>query len=249
MSVIYGPPNEANYGLHIKLGFMPVPYISWASLQKRLDPAAFTIKLIGKIFLGRDSRRNYKYLRWLMLKKPKQTGDAAKREPDTSDDFEVELIHSFDENVDPLWGKPRYSFFLRRDARYLNWRYFENPDKYNVLVAAKGEAYLGYIVTKMAKDKITGVICDFITFDDRMDVFYSLVKQAEAVLKKSGAKLIQLKCIVDSPYYETLASLGYYDPGPEGYQRVVIYGKTEMGKAILENSGKWHFTLGDTDEV
>ena len=79
--------------------------------------------------------------------------------------------------------------------------------------------------------------------------FLSLVSESEKILRQNGAEHIQLRCIVDSPYYHDLETLGYYDPGPESYSPVVMYAKTEMGKRVLENPGKWHFTFGDTDEV
>ena len=143
----------------------------------------------------------------------------------------------------PCGESRRYSFFVYRDKEYLNWRYFDNPDKFLVLAAVKGQDCLGYIVLKMSNDKRTGILCDFATIDDRSDVFLSLVSESEKILKQKGAERITLRCIVDSPYYHDLNSLGYYDPGQESYSRVVIYAKTEMGKRVLENPWKMAFYI------
>lgn len=249
MNIIYGPPNRANYGVHIKLGYLPCSFISYNFLTKSLKPILFTVKLIVKILACRDISHNYKYLKYLVKRKlrmPELFDSDVKYD---KDDFNVTIIDKFNKEIDGLWGKPRYLFCIIRDTSYLNWRYFRNPDKYTILAAIKDEEYLGYMALKMSKDNNTGVICDFITTNDRSDVFIALVKKSEEIVRRNGAQLVQLRCIVDSAYCKTLNELGYYDHGSESYQPILIYSKTELGKRVLENFGKWHFTLGDSDEV
>jgi GNAT superfamily N-acetyltransferase len=248
MGIVYGPPNKANYGLHIKLGYVPCSHIKWGLLRKSLNGFELTFKLIAKMALGRDFRKNARHLRFLV-----GSGAARRHGPraheNRENDWDIVETENFNQNVEPLWGKPRFSFFIYRDSRYLNWRYFENPDKFFVLAALKGEEYLGYLAVKTTKDRSAGIFCDFVTLDDRMDVFRDLVGVAEMMLKKDAVKEISLRCAVGSSYYEELARMGYYDPGPERYQPVLIYGGTELGRRLLETEGKWHFTYGDTDEV
>ena len=102
---------------------------------------------------------------------------------------------------------------------------------------------------KLPNDKRTGILCDFVTVDDRSDIFFALVSESEKVLKQNGAKRITLRCIADSPYYHVFNTLEYYNPGPEMNHPVFVNAKTDLGKRVLENPGKWHFTFGDTDEV
>jgi GNAT superfamily N-acetyltransferase len=249
MDIIYGTPNQPNYSVAIKLGFLTCSYFSFASLSKSLTPALFTMKLIGKLILRRDTGKNYRYLKYLVKRIFGLPKGAYPYQSYHENDFHLAIIDKFNEQVDALWGEPRYLFFIYRDSSYLNWRYFENPDKYTVLAALKDEEYLGYIVLKILKDNITGVICDFVTLNDRLDVFSALVMESEEILKRKGATLVQLRCIVESPYYQTLNELGYYDHGEESYQPIVIYPKTELGKRVLDNIGRWHFTWGDSDEV
>ena len=249
MDLIYGPPNEANYGIHLKLGCKPCEHIRWAFLKKSLNPVRLASKLCAKIILGKQAQKSFHQLAYLSGRIMTRSRSLQSLQNSNQKEFNVVKIDSFKNEVDPLWGKPRYSFFVYRDKEYLNWRYFDNPDKFLVLAAVKGQDCLGYIVLKMSNDKRTGILCDFATIDDRSDVFVSLVSESERVLKQKGADRITLRCIVGSPYYHDLNSLGYYDPGQDSYSRVVIYAKTEMGKRVLENHGKWHFTFGDTDEV
>lgn len=249
MNLVYGPPNRANYGLHIKLGFLQCSYIKVAFMTKSLNPMRFGVKLMAKMILGRDLRKSYLQFGNLVRTAMKKRHDVSDERDEVRNAFQILEIDKFRDEVDPLWGNPRYSFFIFRDSRYLNWRYFENPDRFRVLAAVEGGEYLGYIVLKMAKDKRTAILCDFVTIDDRADVFLELVKRGEETQRQSGARVVNLMCIVDSPYYRELTKLGYYDLGPEEYQPVVVYGGTTLGRRILEMPGKWHFTYGDTDEV
>jgi GNAT superfamily N-acetyltransferase len=249
MNIIYGPPNQANYGLHLKLGYLPCSFINYNFLTKSLKPIFFMIRLILKIIARRDVHYNYRKLIYILKRKSSQRKGFDSDEIYIREDFNVIKIDKFNTKLDGLWGTPRYLFYILRDSSYLNWRYCNNPDKYTILAAIKDKEYLGYIVLKISKDNSTGILCDFITVNDRQDIFWALVKKAEQILKRSGTELIQLRCIVDSPYYNILNKLGYYDHGPESYQPICIYSKTELGKRVLEKSGRWHFTLGDSDEV
>jgi GNAT superfamily N-acetyltransferase len=249
MDVIYGPPNEANYQVQMKLGCRAASYIGWAFLTKSLNRMGLALRLSAKIILGRDVRKNLQHLVYLarMTGSISQVGGPAQGRGENG--FQIVEIDRFRNRVDPLWGEPRYSFFVVRDADYLNWRYFDNPDRFTVLAAVRDGEYLGYVALKMAKNNRTAIMCDFVSVNDRPDVFALLVGEAEKIVRRNGAEVMQLRCIADSSYYTELKKVGYYDPGPERYHRVVIYGGTELGRRILENPGKWHFTYGDTDEV
>jgi len=249
MHLIYGPPNEANYGTHIRLGYKPCEYINWAYLMKDLNPIWIATKLIVKIILRRQTKKSVRHLKHLcmMLKDQRQFQEFGKDKK--YNNFAIERIDRFHREVNPFWGNPRYSFFVLRDKQYLNWRYFDHPDPFIVLAAVNEGSYLGYMVMKLSNDKQTGILCDFVSVDDRLDVFFTLVVESEKVLKQNGVKRIILRCIADSPYYLVFHELQYYNPGPESIHPVFVNAKSEIGKRVLQNPGKWHFTFGDTDEV
>jgi GNAT superfamily N-acetyltransferase len=249
MHLVYGPPNKANYGTHIRLGYKTCEYIGWASLMKSLNPMWFALKLIAKIILGKQVQKSVRHLRYLSKRLITGRQFIESRQNSSKNDYTIMQIDRFTNEVDPLWGKPRYSFFVYRDKEYLNWRYFDNPDKFIVLAALKGKDCLGYSALKLSNDKRTGILCDFVAMDDRSDVFLALVSESEKILKQNGADQITLRCIADSPYYNDLMTLDYYNTGPESHHPVFINARTETGKRILENPGRWHFTYGDTDEV
>jgi hypothetical protein len=166
-----------------------------------------------------------------------------------AESFDIAAAGAFVNEIDGLWGKPRYIFCTIRDKTYLNWRYFDNPDEYRVVVARGTGSYLGYIVTKISIDGRIGTICDFITLDDRLDVFHALIDEAEKFLGAAGVHLIQLRCAAGSPYHEALVARGYYDHGSLGSQPVIVYSGSDRGRTLLETKAPWHFTLSDCDNI
>jgi hypothetical protein len=249
MHLIYGPPNEANARIEIKMGYKPVEHINWAYLTKSLNNLSLASKLTAKIMLGKQVQKSVRHLRYLSKRLITGRQSIQSRQNSSKNDYTIMPIDRFTNEVDPLWGNPRYSFFVYRDKEYLNWRYFDNPDKFIVLAALKGKDYLGYIALKLSNDKRTGILCDFVTVNDRSDVFLALVRESEEALRKNRVERITLRCIADSPYYNDFNIMGYYDPGPESYHPILIFGTTELMKRVLENPGRWHLTYGDTDEV
>lgn len=250
MEVIYGAPaTPGNYKCLMKVGLLPCVSIGYSYWTKSMKPITFILKTVAKNILGRGSKKRSLYLHYLLkggIRKPKE---AVLDKKHNESNFEVVMIEHFNKNINPLWGKPRFQFFVYRDESYLNWRFFGSPDKFIVLAAQKGDEYLGYMALKMSNDFRDAVICDFVTLDDRADIFLALVRKAEEILKDKGSSTVMVQGIVDSAYREVLGEMGYYDYGAEPHQYVTLYAKTEIGKAMLENLGKWHFTLGDTVEV
>jgi len=155
-------------------------------------------------------------------------------------------IDEFKDEIDGLWGSLRYDFFTVRDKSYLNWRYFENPDKYDVIVAKKGDKCLGYVVKKLSKDGKIGLICDFITIDDRVDVFCRLIQEAEKEFKKQGVQRIELMCVENTPYYRALLEHAYWD---QFRQPIIIFYRSDFIKTLLEKDAKWHFVWSDSDNA
>ncbi|HPQ44612.1 MAG TPA: GNAT family N-acetyltransferase [Syntrophales bacterium] len=250
IEVIYGTPNSQSLpGYQNKLGYPTCSYVKVNNLIKNLKILMPTIKSIVKLILLRDIQDQYQSLIALWQQWVSQLFIFRSKGHLPKESFDICLIDKFKHEIDGLWGVPRYLFFTIRDNIYLNWRYFDHPDTYQVLIAEEVGEPLGYAVTKLSKDGKIGTICDFITIEDRMDVFAALIRESEKMLKKAGVDFIQLFCVEDSPYFQTLLNLGYYDLGPKKRQPIIVYAGTEYGKRIIETDAKWHFTIADSDLV
>jgi GNAT superfamily N-acetyltransferase len=245
---VYGTPNSQSLPGAQKLGYLPCPFVKLNYLTKNPRILVPALKSYAKSILRRKLNPADVSSQAKLKQKVSQIFSGPKGSADKGS-FDISMVDEFTDEIDGLWGRPRYIFFTVRDKTYLNWRYFENPDKYQVIVSKKGAEYLGYVVTKLSKNGKAATICDFVTVDDRLDVFHALIKQAEKMLKKAKINFIQTYCVENSPYYQAWLEQGYYDPGPDRRQPIIVYSGTELGRTLLNTEGKWHFTISDSDNI
>lgn len=247
-NIIYGTPNDQSLpGYQMKLGYPPCPYAKVKRMYKyfHVKPLEkdFKRKFGGKYLSIFLSHVYFYYLSIFSLMKQKNKS----YDPLSS---EILPVLKFDEEVDGLWGSQRkdFIFFTIRDKNYLNWRFFLNPDDYTILIAKKNNTILGYIVLKISRndDSCIGSICDFITYQDRNDVFKQLLSEAEKLFQNERVDFIQLLCSSNSPYFEPLCNFGYLIRRD---RPVIVYTGTDVGKQIYDTDKKWHFTLADADNI
>jgi GNAT superfamily N-acetyltransferase len=251
IEVIYGTPNSQSLpGYKNKLSYPICRFAGVNSMMKYRWSLLTLIKSMVKLILGRGPDSFLRYAS-VTLKHaissitPRRKHNAGR----TGEPFEIGHVHKFTDEIDGFWGDQRYVFFTIRDRTYLNWRYADNPDGYRIVAAKNGNRYLGYVVTKLSWDGKTGVICDFITLNDRPDVFHQLIARAEKELYRAGAQCIQCWCVENSPYYRGFLNQGYFEQGPEYRQPVIVFSETDYGKALLNTDGRWHFVWADSDNV
>ena len=250
IEVIYGTPNTQSLpGYQSKLGYPPCPFISLSYMTKNRRHLRALVRSLAKLTLGRRLGPPDVSPSVILRQAFSNRAASGPRVARGAEPFDIAAVDAFVDDIDGLWGKPRYIFCTIRDKTYLNWRYFDHPDDYHVVVAKEAGRLLGYVVTKVSNDGRIGTICDFITFDDRLDVFHALIDEAEKSLEKAGVHLIQLRCAAGSPYHEALLERGYYDHGSLGRQQVIVYSGSDHGRTLLATRAPWHFTLSDSDNI
>src|SRR5688572_6333328 len=68
---------------------------------------------------------------------------------------EVEVIRRFDLRADRLWDRlaDRFAIAVRRDARYLNWKFIEPPHvRYTAALLRRGDEVDGYVVYRHLRE-------------------------------------------------------------------------------------------------
>jgi len=246
IEVIYGTPNSQSLPVLMKLGYRPCPFVKLNYMAKHRWSLLATIRSMAKLMLHRKCDQIFLYLSAILKQTFSRPLFSCAKGTVTEQSFDILSIDKFTDEIDGLWGSQRYGFSTIRDKTYINWRYFENPDEYDVIVAKKGDKCLGYVVTKLSRNRRVGVICDFITIDDRLDVFGPLIREAEKELKKAGVKRIELLCVENSPYYRALLDQGYCD---QSRQPIIVFSGSDSGRTLLEADAKWHFVLSDSDNI
>lgn len=131
---------------------------------------------------------------------------------------DINQIDRFDSNIDDLWRKiePHYDFIVKRDRKYLNWRYCDpRSGDYVILQADDHSETLGYIVSSIIvrQGYPTGYIVDLLASPDRRDVVNALVKAAMNVIKKKGVNTIRALMVKGHPYASTLERNRFIDRG------------------------------------
>jgi GNAT superfamily N-acetyltransferase len=157
---------------------------------------------------------------------------------------------SFPDGMDMLWKKTlkNYDVMVARNRDYLEWRYVTNPDKYSIYIARNAEgAISGYMVAKAGtySDVPVGFIVDFLTVEDDPNVFRKLLAAAMDDFYHQKVSIVSTCAIKGNFYDKLLLKSGFF---PRGNHNIICY-KNEIGNRVLTGNYRWHFTLGDSDNI
>lgn len=242
MSFIYGTPNKNSLPGYIrKLDYAQIP-LKLRILVKPLAPKQILQKKLGFYPLASlvspvveiASRAIFRI-----------AGRAVSKS-----NIRITQILSFPDDIDVLWEQTSKNFdiALVRDKNYLEWRYVANPDTYSILIARNQEgAILGYMVTKIGfeEDIPLGYIVDFLTFENDVNVFKKLLVTSLERLYHRKVNLVSTVVVKGSYYYNIFLKFGFI---PRVEVPLICY-KGELGMRVLSEAYRWHFTLGDTDNI
>lgn len=242
ISLIYGTPNQnALPGYEKKLDYAQVP-IKLRALAKPLHPEQVLEAKLHFPLLVSILSPIIEIVSRTMLK-------VGVRGIGKSDVF-VSRESSFPDDVDVLWEQvaENYDVILVRSKSYLEWRYVANPDTYSILIARNRDgATLGYMVTKIgfSENMPVGFLCDFLTIEEDPNIFKKLLVSAIEEFDQKTVSIIYTWAVKGSFYDSTLLKLGFLPRPPVP---IVCY-KNELGARVLSKAYKWHFTMGDTDNI
>jgi GNAT superfamily N-acetyltransferase len=169
-------------------------------------------------------------------------------------EIEVRPVQAFSDEYDDLWMKARasYTTCVRRDARYLRWKYLACPFReYRVLEARKADALMGYAVLREEGDASfrRGVIADL--FCDTKDLATQDGLIAAAVEDFSTKRLARIEVYCFNSRLAAALKRHGFRSGTTGVQYCVAYRGTADGKGgaktVLTNLPNWNLFIGDGD--
>jgi GNAT superfamily N-acetyltransferase len=157
---------------------------------------------------------------------------------------------TFPDDIDILWQKAskNYDIMLVRNKEYLQWRYVTNPDTYSILIARNRKgAILGYMVTRLdyTNNIPKGFIVDFLTLENDPNIFKKLLATALESFYRKKVSYLSTYAVKGSFYDRILFRTGFL---PRQGQPLMCY-KNGLGNQVLRGYHKWHFTMGDSDNV
>jgi hypothetical protein len=161
---------------------------------------------------------------------------------------EVEVVRRFDARADRLWEKlaTRFALSVRRDARYLNWKYVEPPHvRYTIALLSRGDEVEGYVVYRHLREpqgRVTQIV-DLIAdpADERGIQTLAQWVDREARMHDSD----KIRCYVTHASFRRVLRRSGYFVVKSGIELTVKVNAVPVPKGFYESSDDWHFTLGD----
>jgi hypothetical protein len=247
VSIVYGFPNEKAL-----LGHKKLECIELFTLNVLIRPVNFkkvSQKMVSNRFLGRLLGRAGE-LTFKVFCRPKRSL--------LDDDVTIRTLKHFDSRFDDFWEnrKKEHGIILKRDSRYLNWRYNECPIKhYNTYVAERNEEIMAWIVVR-TMDKFglrNGAIVDIMAQPACEDILCSMLYKIEEDFVKEGVDLIAVSVPKWSGYYDVFKKSGFMacpkklNPKKEPF--IIYLLSKSMGSEFIRDPSNWYITWGDTDVV
>lgn len=213
-------------------GLVPVPCLMRPLSRRALRRAAWPMPLNRLI-----SAVTYPYIRFVARLRPLGA--------------QIEPIRHFDTRFDELWErvKPAFALAVRRDARYLNWRYVEPPHvRYSIVALKRDETIGGYAVYRHVQEprgRVT-LLVDFLADPQDVVGFQTLLRWVDREARAADSDKIRTAAL-HGGFRQLLKRSGYFGVGSEVDMAVKI-NALEVGPQFYKHPEAWHVTLGDSDQ-
>lgn len=163
--------------------------------------------------------------------------------------WRIEEVSALPADWELFWDEVRSTsdFLLSREREYLNWRYFDNPYSYHVLIARRSGRICGYLVYRFVTDERmpTLRIADYLSTPGEERVLASLLNRAVKAALEAGAVKVSAWCPSSSPHFRQFRAYGFQAGG----EIPVICHQCAVASMIQKECQTWHFSLGDSDNV
>ncbi|MBL6989654.1 MAG: GNAT family N-acetyltransferase [Bacteriovoracaceae bacterium] len=152
------------------------------------------------------------------------------------------------EGWDIFWQKAisDYDFIVARHKKVLEWRFFKNPNSYQFITLRDNDQIIGYLVYLIIPSTEVNrlIIADFLCLPNKEK---NLIHALDFVLSEAftnGVSTLSTWCSRTGPYYNIFKQFGFFDRGD-----IPIMSFQDELACEVQESGKWHFTISDSDNV
>ena len=160
----------------------------------------------------------------------------------------MEVVRRFDARVDRLWERlaNRFALAVKRDARYLNWKYVEPPHvRYTSALLRRGDDVDGYVVYRHFREpqgRVTQIV-DLLAdpADERGIKTLARWVDREARMDDSD----KIRCHVTNAAFRRVLRRSGYFVVKSGIDLTVKVNAVPVPKNFYDTADEWHFTLGD----
>ena len=163
---------------------------------------------------------------------------------------EIRVIKQFDERFTNLWSRvsDKFSFAVRRDASYLNWKYVQPPHvRYHIAALVRGDRADGYIVYRHAREPLgrTTRLVDLLADPADEAGVLALLRWLDREARAADSDRIRTY-VTHGAFRKLLKKSGYYQT-KSSVQLVAKVNALDLPAAFYGTPDDWHVTLGDAD--
>ena len=247
VSIVCGFPNENALPGHRKLECIElltlhvmIRPVNFRRVSERMVPNRF----IGMLFsmMGRVSFKLFYRQKRTMMER----------------DVKIRTINHFDSRFDDFWEKVKtdYNIVLKRDSKYLNWRYVQCPNKhYRIYVAEENKKILAWAVVRTLDkfDLKNGAIVDLLAQSDCDDIVCNMLIKIEEDFIEEEVDLMACSIPKWSFYYKILKKSGFMvcprKLNPRNEPFIIYILNDDLDLELIKKAPNWYVTWGDTDVV
>jgi GNAT superfamily N-acetyltransferase len=164
---------------------------------------------------------------------------------------EVRTIRHFDEGFTRLWERvgPSFAGAVRRDAKFLNWRFIQAPHvRYSIAALYRDDEAAGYAVYRHGQEprgRATRLIDFFADPRDEEGVL-SLLRFVDREAQVADSDKIRVFA-THAGFRKLLRKSGYY-PWRSSMEFVAKINAADVDAAFYASADGWHITAGDSDQ-
>jgi GNAT superfamily N-acetyltransferase len=164
---------------------------------------------------------------------------------------EMQPIRHFDESFTRLWDRVGASFAVavRRDARYLNWKYVQPPHvRYSIAALRHDGEAAGYVVYRHAREphgRVT-LLVDLLADPSDEQGVLTLLRWVDREARAADSDKIRTYT-PHQGFRRLLRKSGYY-PVKSAMEFVAKINGAVVPAGFYDSTAAWHITLGDSDQ-
>ena len=164
---------------------------------------------------------------------------------------EIEMIRRFPGEFTELWERvaPKFDLAVRRDARYLNWKYIEAPHVRYAVAALKREGrFKGYAVYRHSQEphgRVTSLV-DFLVDPEDQAGMKTLLRWIDREAREADSDKVRTYSL-HTGYRKWLRNSGYFTV-KSGMEFALKINDVPVPDQFYQQTDRWHVTSGDSDQ-
>lgn len=160
----------------------------------------------------------------------------------------IDVVNSLPDDWNVFWetASKKYDFILYKDKDAIEWRFFNNPNKYKFLVHRKDNRIVGYLVYLIIPsiDANRLVVADFLYLPEEETQFLNMLNYVYATALKNNITNIATWVIRNTSYYDLFKKYGFIDR-----DGIPIIGYKNFSTDEIQKIENCFFSISDSDNI